>query len=99
MGAWVVQSAPEPFAEVESEPILAAGDVSVEIRLFPQNSELKRARELELWFGTGGTVWQLLGRWPIPKDLNAPMTLACPSPKPGPVGIAFPGILKLSLRP
>ncbi len=98
VGALVVQSASHPFAEIESEPLIDGGSVSVDIRLLPQSEELRKADAVELWFGTGGQVWQLLGRWPIPKIRENKMTLICPSPKPGLVGIAFPGVLKLALR-
>ena len=98
LGALVVQSASHPFAEIESEPTIENGNVSVDIRLLPQSEELRRADAVELWFGTGGQVWQLLGCWPIPKIRDRKMTLTCPSPKPGLIGIAFPGVLKLALR-
>jgi len=99
LGAFVVQAGSQPFAEVESDPEIGADMISVDIRLLPHSIDLKRASELELWFGTGGHVWQLLGRWPLPAEPEAKMTLRCPSPKPGLVGIAFPGVLKLALRP
>lgn len=98
LGALVVQSASHPFAEIESEPMIENGNVSVDIRLLPQSDELRKADAVELWFGTGGQVWQLLGCWPIPKIRDHKMTLTCPSPKPGLIGIAFPGVLKLALR-
>jgi hypothetical protein len=97
-GALVVQSGPEPFAEIESDPLIDDGNVCIDIRLLPQSLDLKRSNELEMWFGTGGNVWQLLGRWPIPEDLERTLSLKCPSPKPGPIGVAFPGVLKLALR-
>ena len=99
VGALVVQTGHFPFAEIESEPLIEEGNVSVNIRLLEHNLDLKSAREVELWFGTGSHVWQLLGRWPIPTDRQETLTLRCPSPKPGPVGVAFPGVLKLALRP
>jgi len=98
-GALVVQSGVEPFAEVETDPLIVDGDVCVDIRLLPYCTELLHSNEIEMWFGTGGQVWQLLGRWQLPSDLEGKMSLRCPSPKPGPVGIAFPGVLRLALRP
>ncbi len=97
-GALVVQSGPEPFAEIESIPVIEDGNVQMEIRLIPFSTDLIRSKEIQMWFGTGGSVWQLLGRWPIPREPSAKMSLSCPSPKPGPVGIAFPGVLKLALH-
>jgi hypothetical protein len=98
-GALVVQAGDEPFAEIETDPLIEDGNVCVDIRLLPHVADLRRSNELEMWFGTGGHVWQLLGRWPIPQDAGNTMSLKCPSPKPGQVGLVFPGVLKLALRP
>jgi hypothetical protein len=97
-GALIVQSGPEPFAEIETDPLIENGNVRVGIRLLPYSADAWRSTEIEMWFGTGGHVWQLLGRWPLPEERGASMNLICPSPKPGPVGVAFPGVLRLALR-
>ncbi len=97
-GTFIVQEGREPFASVEREPKIENGNVVVGIQLLPQNRELQEARELELWFGAGSRVWQLLGRWPLPSSLDAAMTLSCPTPRSEHVGEGFPAVLKLALR-
>jgi hypothetical protein len=96
--SWVVQAGNQSFAEIEAGPLLELDFLSMDIRLLSHSPELQHAKAIELWFGTGSQVWQLLGRWPVAQAIEGKMLLSCPSPKPGLQSAIFPGILKLTLQ-
>ncbi len=97
-GNFVVQAGNMPFAEVEVPPTSASGSISLNLRLLPESAELRQAKELEVWFGTGGQVWQLVGRWPIPPLSVGTMSISFPSPTRTTASSTFSGILKLALK-
>jgi hypothetical protein len=87
-----------PFVEVEAQPIVEFGIMQLNLKLLPESTELRQAKELEVWFGTGGQVWQLLGSWPIPPIATGTMSISFTAPTTYQTGPAFSGILKLSLK-
>lgn len=94
----VVQSGSEPFAQIESEPIIRDGNVLLNMRLLNKVSQGGRPAKLEVWFGTGGLGWQLLVSRPVPNTLSETFSIQFPFLTPELACATFPGVLKLVLR-
>jgi hypothetical protein len=97
-GSFVVQAGVIPFAEVISPPTVTVDQVSMTLRLLPESTEVRGAKELEVWFGTGGQVWQLVNRTPILVPSTGPIEILFSSPIGTIPGPSFTGILKLALK-